>query len=91
MQSYQRGVNKSYSKEILISLSCTCYVDMILVLKDSLANRKPDFDMSCGHPWKVYVQITHKVWKLPVLQTKVNQSVAAVTHSEADASNEKDN
>ena len=74
------------------SSRCTCYVDVILLLENRLANRKPHFDMSGGHPWQVHVQVTHKMGKFPVLESKASRLfTAALMNSMAVVSNEHNN
>lgn len=45
-------------------------MNVVLLLKDALADGKLDLYVCCGHSRQIEIEISHEVRKLPVLKSK---------------------
>ena len=52
----------------------TCYVDMIFLLEDLLEERNLELHMRSMQTGKIYINVSHEMWKFPVLSEKTNMT-----------------
>lgn len=59
----------------------TCYVYVIFLFQYLLEIRYFELHVCWRQPWKIHFNITHKMWKLPVLLKKKNKSLRVRFHN----------
>lgn len=58
----------------------TCYMYVIFLFQYLLEIRYFELHVCWGQAWKIHFNITHKMWKLPVLLEKKNKSLKVSFH-----------
>lgn len=58
----------------------TCYMYVIFLFQYLLEIRYFELHVCWGQAWKIHFNITHKMWKLPVLLKKKNKSLKVNFH-----------